>query len=220
MKKIALCFALALSTAQLTGCSSNGSFNHIQSEMNTFGPIISKIRMVLPEDIDLKIDISSQGWNNAEAITINKITAVKADSMRKNFCYSITSENDTCEYGVQYLEPLPNKHFNSSLSLRNYTHLMSNLYNEKTRKWYWMSGFSRVNWPLWSKYKLELTEISSLAENYIALQKSEAYKLGLGTNFKPLSLPLEKGKEYTLANIREMLVINSTVESVNIHLSD
>ena len=204
MNKLLVTLVSVFTLIQVSGCSNISPYS--QSEINTFGPAISKVRMIIPNDLDLKIDLTSSGWDNIEALTLNKMTAVKADTLVSHYCYSVSSPNDICESGVQYLEPLPEKRFNTSLSLKHYTNLRSNAYNEKTGKWYRTTGFTRVSWPLWYKYRVELIELADLATEFITLQKSIAYKLGVYKEFKQYGVRLEEGKEYTFADIKALLI--------------
>jgi hypothetical protein len=214
MKKLILTLVCAISFTQVSGCSSPGSINHLTSEMNTFGPTISKVRMLIPKGLDLKIDLTSSGWDNTEALEMNKMTAVQASSLVSKYCYSLISPNDVCESGVQYLEPLPEKRFNTSLSINHYTHLMSNNYNETKGRWYRSAHMTRVSWPFWFRYQTELIELASLAEEYIKLQKSQAYKLGVYKQFKQFALPLEEGNAYTFADLKVLLAKEAKIETI------
>ena len=80
MKRELLGLAL-LSTLVISGCGLTGSYNDIKSKTNVFGPAISKIRMTLPKELDLRFDVTSSGWNNVEAITITNITAVSKTTL-------------------------------------------------------------------------------------------------------------------------------------------
>lgn len=204
MKRKLLGLAL-LSTLAISGCGLTGSYNDIKSKTNVFGPAISKIRMTLPKELDLRFDVTSSGWNNVEAIAITNITAVSKATLNSKYCYSITSPDDMCENGVSSIRPSPGGNFEAEFSLRGYTHLMSLAFNEKTGRWYRTNGFSRVAWPLWEKHNLEFNELAELAGYYLELQKATAYKMGVQSSFEYITLPLVEGQSYTFEGIKELL---------------
>lgn len=206
-------FICLLFVCFLTGCA--GSRYHIESEEEIFKPAIKAIKRIIPHNIDLKIDAKSKGWDSDDYFDIQKITAVSIGSLKKKYCYTVLSRNDTCEAGVDSFQPLPSREYSVSLGLSEYNSLSSNKYNGYTGLWYKPGGGTRASWSFWSTHKAQILELAALSIKYISRQNTIASALNIElTELSEPKMPLVLGEQYTVEELKLLILANSTDEVV------